>query len=1031
MSRSSSQISERPASALSSQHAPPQAGTPSNNATHGHSQSTTTANNSTFKIPTRTNKSIVIKNADGEIVNFDQKKASPAPAPAPSHSPAPSIPTPPPRTGSTPSHKHTRSDSQSGKSTAEIRAEFQEKVKREQEREPGITEEDAPAIVKSEDASGPQEPAIAKSDLTEEPTAKPVTDNAAVDVPAPREGSKADELKTEKQDVPIETAPAKTDAEPEKPVTDASGETAEQRKQREDEEFERMVAEMEAQEREEEEKERAFQEKRDKEKAEQAAKEKADKENEDDRLKQAERDAEALEEAREKERAQAQEKTEANKAEDDILLEASKKPDTGAAAEPDNRTPSPSTAPSTPAEEGAASARPRPSGQKQKPAALKLETAKAVEPAQPTPGMRSLRSARILNLQAESVAYPEGIASPNPALNQSGRRAGKVYDKNFLMQFQDAFKEKPAVDWEQKLKETLGDPSESSVPKSARTPGPRQASHGHRPGPAPMMQPMGSFAGGGGGGGRTLPAGTTSEQRFAATQGGRTMTTNALASRFGGQSTAFPMGQGMPGRPPPMTNMSMHGQASYRGGSKQGSKGPRQPTAKEQVEQNKKMPLTAGGELKPLEASGSGWKPPSVGRPGVAQTELNGLIAPDIVQRKVKLHLNKMTPERFDKISDEILKIAAQSKHETDGRTLRQVIALLFEKACDEAHWASMYARFASRMLMDMSADIKDESITDKLGEPVTGGNLFRKYLLNRCQEEFERGWEVNLPMNEQGEQGEAVMLSDEYYKAAAAKRKGLGLVQFIGELYKLGMLSSKIMHTCVKKLLDFEGAPDESAIESLTKLLRTVGPKLEEDKNNAGPQMMNAYFERVEKIMTGDGLPSRMYYMLLDIKDLRASGWASKDDAKGPQTIQEIHAQALQAQQKAEAERAKQNQRGGPGGNRMPSGRGDARNFSGGMPPPDYNRNVLGTDELRKLSARKAERQASAGPGKALGPASMMASRSSSGRGLGPPTNLMSRTGSSAGSSPSGSGLHSRSASTVKLDKKEDEPKTNANAFR
>ncbi|KAL9058345.1 MAG: hypothetical protein Q9162_001800 [Coniocarpon cinnabarinum] len=1043
MSRSSSQmsVSERPGSALSSQHAPaPHSSTPSNShSSHNHSQSTSAAANANFKIPTRTNKSIVIKNADGEVVNFDSKKTSPAPPP--SQSPAPSNPTPPPRTSSTSSHRHSRSDSQSGKSTAEIRAEFQEKVKREQEKEPGIKEEDSPIVVKSDDTVKPeQEPAIAKSELATAPAekaselAKPVVDDAAVDVPQPTEGSKADELKTEKQDASVESAPAKVDASPEKPVTDVkSGETDEERKKREDdEEMERMIAEMEAKEREEEERERAFQEKREKEKAEQAAKDKAAKENEDERLKAAEKEAEALEEAREAERAaekaKTEEKTDDQKAEDDKLFASLRKAPPPSGAESEAPIPSPSTAPSTPAEDGKEGFAPRsarPSGSKQKPAALKLETAKMVEPAQPTPGMRSLRSARILNLKAEAVNYPEGISSPNPALNQSGRRGGKVYDKDFLMQFQEAFKEKPSMDWDQKLKETLGDPSDSSVPKSARTPGPRQASHGgHRPAPQPSMAPtpMGSFTGPAG---RTLPAGTTSAERFAASQTGRPMNANALASRFGNQQP-FPMGQGMPGRAPSMGNMPNYAQMPHRGASKQGSKGARQPSVKEQAEMNKKMPLTAGGDLKPLEASQSGWKPTSVGRPGMPGTTPDGYLPPDLVQRKVKSNLNKLTPERFERISGEILKIAAQSQSETDGRTLRQVIALLFEKACDEAHWASMYARFANRMLHEMSPEIKDENIVDRNQQPVIGGNLFRKYLLNRCQEEFERGWEVNLPMNAEGQQGEAAMMSDEYYKAAAAKRKGLGLVQFIGELYKLGMLSAKIMHTCVKKLLDFEGEPDEASVESLTKLLRTVGQKLEED---AGAQMMTAYFQRIDQIMNTKDLPSRMYFMLLDVRDLRSGGWSSKDDSKGPKTITEIREQAAADQQIKEQERLKEKQRGGTGG-RMPSGRGDARNFSGGpMPPPDYNRNTLATDDLRKLSARKAERQASNAPGRSLGPASMMGSRSSSGRGLGPST-LMSRTGSSAGSSPSGSGLHSRSASMAKLDKKDDEPKTNVNAF-
>lgn len=104
-----------------------------------------------------------------------------------------------------------------------------------------------------------------------------------------------------------------------------------------------------------------------------------------------------------------------------------------------------------------------------------------------------------------------------------------------------------------------------------------------------------------------------------------------------------------------------------------------------------------------------------------------------------------------------------------------------------------MYAKFCKRMLESMSMDIKDENIRDKNGNVVAGGSLFRKYLLNRCQEEFERGWKINLPPKPEGVTEEIAMMSDEYYVAAAAKRRGLGLVKFIGELYKLGMLTERI----------------------------------------------------------------------------------------------------------------------------------------------------------------------------------------------------------------------------------------------
>jgi translation initiation factor 4G len=390
---------------------------------------------------------------------------------------------------------------------------------------------------------------------------------------------------------------------------------------------------------------------------------------------------------------------------------------------------------------------------------------------------------------------------------------------------------------------------------------------------------------------------------------------------------------------------------------------------------------------------------------------------PDMVQRKVKAALNKMTPEKFDKIADQILAIAAQSKDEADGRTLRQVIQLTFEKATDEAHWASMYAKFCKRMLETMSPDIKDESILDKNGNVVSGGNLFRKYLLNRCQEEFERGWKLDLPEKPEGERGEekteeAVMLSDEYYIAAAAKRRGLGLVQFIGELYKLSMLTERIMHECVKKLVDYTGIPDEAEIESLTKLLKTIGANL--DSTEKGKPMMDVYFTRIQAMIDTPELPSRLRFMLMDIVDLRKKNWLSKEGNKGPKTLEEIRAEvrfrrecqhcftnSLQAEAAAaqKAAESSRNQRGG-GGGRMQIGRGDSRNFPnqyGAQPPVDYTKNTVGMDDLRRLTNKGgANRQSSSQM--SFGPTSLFSSRSNS-RKAGP-SGSQSRTGEDSGAS-------------------------------
>ena len=408
------------------------------------------------------------------------------------------------------------------------------------------------------------------------------------------------------------------------------------------------------------------------------------------------------------------------------------------------------------------------------------------------------------------------------------------------------------------------------------------------------------------------------------------------------------------------------------------------------------MPLTAGMKIELPTTSGTGWKPMSLTQKQTAAPGA-GPMDPAMVQRKVKAALNKMTPENFDRVSQSILDIAGQSKEESDGRTLRQVIQLTFEKATDEAHWASMYAKFCKRMLESMSTEIRDENVNDKNGQPVIGGALFRKYLLNRCQEEFERGWKTQLPDPKEGatqKPGEAVMLSDEYYIAAAAKRRGLGLVQFIGELYKLGMLTERIMHECVRKLVDYSGVPDEAEVESLSKLLRTIGGNL--DASEKGKLLMDAYFQRIQTMIDMPDLPSRLKFMLMDVIDLRKAGWHSKEQNKGPKTLEEVRAEAEAAAAQKAAENARGNQRGGPGRPQM--GRGDARQFSSGFPQPAQNQ--VGMDDLRRL---KGAANRSSASNVTLGPTSMFSSRSNSGRRLGPGGSLSRGNEDSAASSRTG----------------------------
>lgn len=119
--------------------------------------------------------------------------------------------------------------------------------------------------------------------------------------------------------------------------------------------------------------------------------------------------------------------------------------------------------------------------------------------------------------------------------------------------------------------------------------------------------------------------------------------------------------------------------------------------------------------------------------------------------------------------------------------------------------------------------------LTDEEGNPVN----FRRALLNKCQEEFdygvnamkavaererreEEGMEENVSEEIQENQmtdedrsrieGKAEKLQLE--KAAAdaevkARKRMLGNIIFVGQLYRFGVLIEAVMHSCIKQLLE------------------------------------------------------------------------------------------------------------------------------------------------------------------------------------------------------------------------------------
>src|SRR5690606_14277472 len=122
----------------------------------------------------------------------------------------------------------------------------------------------------------------------------------------------------------------------------------------------------------------------------------------------------------------------------------------------------------------------------------------------------------------------------------------------------------------------------------------------------------------------------------------------------------------------------------------------------------------------------------------------------------------------------------------------------------------------------------------------------FRRFLISKCQVEYEKkkAWshsrlakleeqksnEKTSDSTENAEASKVVSgeLTEEDYELIKLKRRVLGNMRFIGELFNVGLLPEKIMHAVIQELLRDIENPEEEEVESFCKLFTTVGPKLD-----------------------------------------------------------------------------------------------------------------------------------------------------------------------------------------------------------
>jgi translation initiation factor 4G len=379
------------------------------------------------------------------------------------------------------------------------------------------------------------------------------------------------------------------------------------------------------------------------------------------------------------------------------------------------------------------------------------------------------------------------------------------------------------------------------------------------------------------------------------------------------------------------------------------------------------------------------------------------------VSKQVKGILNKMTPQRFEKLSQQIFDIPMES---TDMQS--ELIALVFEKALAEPSFGEMYAELCVKLhnssktwpfikhvlneddqnhfwICDVdgvnskvsgpydsvdackAAAMNDEEaplppvdhaglgelaftercvkggkflkiVHGETGYYWTGNTLddlpadflhgphedeesaiysatrktsFKRILLNKCQEEFEKDaiyeeLQAEMATNSAlSPRSRRVKEENQEEMRIKIKHRMLGNIRFIGELYKKAMLKANIMHECLQKLLCLnveDGAngrykvvplttkkPDEEDVEALCKLWQAIGKHIDHFNETEDPDqdLVEQYFAYMVELAGRKEISSRIRFSLMDCLDLRKNRWEPRRGELKQQTLAEIRAEA------------------------------------------------------------------------------------------------------------------------------------------
>jgi hypothetical protein len=233
--------------------------------------------------------------------------------------------------------------------------------------------------------------------------------------------------------------------------------------------------------------------------------------------------------------------------------------------------------------------------------------------------------------------------------------------------------------------------------------------------------------------------------------------------------------------------------------------------------------------------------------------------AAEQVSRTARCLLNKITEEKFESISAQILLLPLETTAQ-----LAALVSEIFRSATSQRAFLPLYAEVCVRLDAQLAKDASSP----------TGGKTFTKALVTECQFSFEKYMHKAHP---DAEQLEGLGYEDRYAEESTMKEARLGNLRFIGELLVRGLIASKVLLAIMSELL----AGNEDDVESLVALLSVVGPHFDRKNVTVRSASVHETFKGLEKRASEKSsekaLSQRVRFQICDLLEARERGWAKK----------------------------------------------------------------------------------------------------------------------------------------------------------